>query len=196
MSLEYAILGFLNYQPYTGYDLKKIFDTSIRHFWPADQSQIYRTLARLTENGWAEMEKVPQEDRPDRKVYHITDAGRSELLRWIIAPPPMGEPRSAPLIQVFFAGQLSDEEILQKFNGFAAMMRFMLSQYEQVPGMIAPFQEEIPSPREHFFWLLTLENGIANMRANLAWAESVIERIQNGEVPSFKTDPGGLPCGL
>ncbi len=49
MSLEYAILGFLNYHPYTGYDLKKIFDTSIRHFWPADQSQIYRTLARLTE---------------------------------------------------------------------------------------------------------------------------------------------------
>ena len=39
MSLEYAILGFLNYHPYTGYDLKKIFDTSIRHFWPADQSQ-------------------------------------------------------------------------------------------------------------------------------------------------------------
>jgi hypothetical protein len=44
MSLEFAILGFLNYQPYSGYDLKKIFDTSVRHFWPADQSQIYRTL--------------------------------------------------------------------------------------------------------------------------------------------------------
>jgi len=58
MSLEFAILGFLNYQPYTGYDLKKIFDTSIRHFWPADQSQIYRTLARLTEQGLAEMEKI------------------------------------------------------------------------------------------------------------------------------------------
>ncbi len=76
MSLDHAILGFLNYHPYTGYDLKKIFDTSIRHFWPADQSQIYRTLARLEENGWAVMERIPQEDRPDRKVYHITEAGR------------------------------------------------------------------------------------------------------------------------
>ena len=53
MSLEYAILGFLNYQPFSGYDLKKLFDTSVRHFWPADQSQIYRTLARLTEQGLA-----------------------------------------------------------------------------------------------------------------------------------------------
>jgi len=183
MSLDYAILGFLNYHPYTGYELKKIFDTSIRHFWPADQSQIYRTLTRLTENGWAEMEKVPQDDRPDRKVYHITEAGRAGFLRWVAGPPPMGEPRSAPLIQVFFAGQLSDEEILAKFEGFAAIMRAILNQYDQITGQLGPFQAEIPSPREHFFWMLTRENGIANMRANLAWAESVIERIKNGEVP-------------
>jgi DNA-binding PadR family transcriptional regulator len=183
MSLDYALLGFLNYQPYSGYDLKKIFDTSVRHFWPADQSQIYRTLARLTEQGLVEMEKVPQQDRPDRKVYHITEAGRAELLKFLAGPPPMGEPRSAPLIQVFFAGQLSDEEVLAKFEGLAAIMRAILNQYDQVPGMLGPFQEEITSPREHFFWLLTLENGIRNMRANLEWAESVIERVINKEIP-------------
>ncbi len=183
MSLEYAILGFLNYHPYSGYDLKKIFDTSIRHFWPADQSQIYRTLARLTEQGFAEVEKVPQDGRPDRKVYHITDPGRVELLNWLSGPPPMDEPRSAPLIQIFFAGQLSDEEVLEKFEGFSALMRLILSGYEAVPGQLGPYQAEITSPREHFFWLLTLENGISNMRANLAWAESVIERIKAGKVP-------------
>lgn len=183
MSLEYAILGFLNYHPYTGYDLKKIFDTSIRHFWPADQSQIYRTLARLMERGFAEMEKVAQEDRPDRKVYHITEAGRAELLKWLAGPPPLGEPRSAPLIQVFFAGQLSDEEVLAKFEGFAAIMRAILAQYDQVPAQIGPYQQEITSPREHFFWMLTLDNGIRSMRANLEWAESVIEQITNSQVP-------------
>lgn len=78
MSLDHAILGFLNYHPYTGYDLKKIFDFSVQHFWSADQSQIYRTLNRLTDAGYVEMEKVAQEDRPDRKVYHITGAGRAD----------------------------------------------------------------------------------------------------------------------
>ncbi len=183
MSLEFAILGFLNYHPYTGYELKKIFDTSIRHFWPADQSQIYRTLARLTERGLVDMEKVPQEDRPDRKVYHITEAGRAELQKWIAGPPPMDEPRSAPLIQVFFAGQLSDEEVLAKFEGFAAIMRALLAQYDQVPDKIGPYQQEITSPREHFFWLLTLDNGIRSMRANLEWTESVIAQIKAGKVP-------------
>jgi PadR family transcriptional regulator AphA len=184
MSLEYAILGFLNYHPYSGYDLKKIFDSSVRHFWPADQSQIYRTLSRLTDQNFAEMEKIAQDDRPDRKVYHITDSGRAELLKWLAEPPPMGEPRSAPLIQVFFAGQLSDEELLAKFEGFASIMRTVLAQYDQVPAQLGPYQQEITSPREHFFWMLTLENGIHNMRANLEWAESIIERIKNGQVPA------------
>lgn len=183
MSLDHAILGFLNYHPYTGYDLKKIFDTSVQHFWPADQSQIYRTLNRLTKQGFAKMEKVPQEDRPDRKVYHITEAGRAELMTWLAGPPPLDAPRSAPLVQVFFSGQLSNEEVLAKFEGFAAIMRAILAQYDQVPNQLGPFQDEITSAREHFFWLLTLENGIANMRANLVWAESIIERIKKGEVP-------------
>jgi DNA-binding PadR family transcriptional regulator len=184
MSLEHAILGFLSYHPYTGYDLKKIFDTSISHFWPADQAQIYRTLNTLAERGLAEMEVIPQTDRPNRKEYRITAAGRVELLNWLSGPPPMGEPRSAPLIQVFFAGQLSDAEILAKFEGYAAIMRGFLERYDAVPAQIAPFQQEIASPREHFFWLLTLENGIRNMRANLEWADSVIERIKTGQIPS------------
>jgi len=183
MSLEYAILGFLNYHPYTGYDLKKIFDTSVRHFWQADQSQIYRTLSRLTEHGYVEMEKVPQEDRPDRKVYHITRVGRAELIKWLSSSPPLDGPRSGPLVQVFFAGQLSDQEVLEKFEGFAAIMRMVLAQYDQIPARVGPYQQEINSPREYFFWMLTLENGIRNMRSNLEWAESVIERIQNGQVP-------------
>ena len=76
MSLEYAILGFLRSRPMTGYELKKIIDGSVSHFWPADQSQIYRTLGKLAERGWAEMEVVPGTDRPDRR--HLPRQQQSE----------------------------------------------------------------------------------------------------------------------
>ena len=88
------------------------------------------------------MEKVPQEDRPDRKVYHITEAGRKELLAWLSGPAPMDSPRSAPLIQVFFSGQLSNEEVLTKFEGYAAIMRAILAQYDQVPAQVGPFEQQ------------------------------------------------------
>ena len=116
MSLKHAILGFLNYTPKTGYELKNVFDTSVQHFWPADQSQIYRTLTQLEKDGWVEKEIVVQENRPNRKVYSITDMGQQELYRWLVTPITQHDHRNAALIQVFFAGQLSNEEILEIFE--------------------------------------------------------------------------------
>ncbi|HOU15813.1 MAG TPA: PadR family transcriptional regulator [Anaerolineae bacterium] len=183
MSLEYAILGFLNYKPLSGYDLKKIFDTSVQHFWPADQSQIYRTLTHLAEQGWAEMEIVEQSERPDRKVYHITAAGREALRQWLLTPLRPHIPRNADLIQVFFAGQLSNEEILAMFERAAARLRVVLKVYEQIPQQVEEYHDYMDSPREFFCWMLTLEAGFKSAQANLAWLEDVIRRIKNGEMP-------------
>jgi PadR family transcriptional regulator, regulatory protein AphA len=185
MSLEHAILGFLNYKPFSGYDLKKMFDNSVRHFWPADQSQIYRTLGRLAEKGWTDVELVEQADRPDRKVYHLTEDGKSELHCWLTGPISMEEHRSPPLVQIFFAGQLSDEEILVKFRLGADMLRAQLGQYEHVPAYIEEYSRMVQSPRETFCWMLTLESGLAMARSQLEWMESVVQRIENGQIPQM-----------
>ena len=181
MSLEHAILGFLCYGPQTGYDLKKAFDISVRHFWPADQSQIYRTLARLAERGLVEVEIVPQTNRPNRKVYHITKAGREVLHRWLTTPLPLDEPRVHWLIQVFFAGQLSDEEVLALFERKAEEVRAVLDRYAKIPQESSVYVEAVGSPREVFFWMLTLECGVVTHRALLQWLEEVIERLKRGE---------------
>jgi len=183
MSLEHAILGFLNYRPFSGYDLKKIFDTSVSHFWPADQSQIYRTLSRLAEKGLAEMEVVEQEDRPDRKEYSITPAGQEELRQWLVTPLPFGDHRNAPMIQVFFAGQLSNDEIVQMYRRVADFMRMGLEQYDQIPQEMEAYAEYVQSPREFFFWMQTLEIGKMVVRTNLEWIENVIQQIESGEIP-------------
>ncbi len=184
MSLDHAILGFLNYLPLSGYDLKKMFDTSVQHFWPADQSQIYRTLGHLTGQGFVEMEVFHQEDRPDRKVYHITPSGREHLEVWLKSMPSLEPNRSAALIQVFFCGQLSNEEILAKFEAVAVIMRTVLDRYQQIPSQLEEYSHMVNSKRETYFWLLTLDLGLRTMHANLEWAENVIEQIKNGQVPA------------
>jgi DNA-binding PadR family transcriptional regulator len=183
MSLEYAILGFLSYKPFSGYDLKKALDNSVRHFWYADQSQIYRTLARLGEQGWAKVEVVEQTEHPNRKVYSITPAGREELRRWLAGPFPVEAAHSAPLIQIFFAGQLSDEEILEKFKQAAGIFRATLDRYNQAPAHLDDYVEIVDSRRESYFWMLTLELGMKTTQAQLEWAESVIRTIENKELP-------------
>jgi DNA-binding PadR family transcriptional regulator len=190
MSLDHAILGFLNYGPLTGYELKKIFDNSVQHFWPADQSQIYRTLGRLVTSQMAEVERVRQESRPDRKVYTITDAGRQEFRRWMTTTLPPQDNRSAELIQVFFAARLSDEQVLDLFRPHAEGLRRLLDVYARVPQVvnqnILPEQaaEFCPTARDQFFWMLTLECGVTMARAELEWIESVIQRIENHQIPA------------
>ena len=177
MSLDHAILGFLQYGPLSGYDLKQRFDLSVQHFWPADQSQIYRILAKLDEQGYIRATVVEQENRPDRKVYTITQAGREELHRWLMSPLEMDQGRSAALVQVFFSGQLSDEEILGILRRAAEQCRARLGHLRQVPAQAHRCTEEVKDPREAWCWFLTLECGIRMTEARLAWMEDVIARI-------------------
>lgn len=120
----------------------------------------------------------------NRKVYHITTAGQKELRDWLTTPLPPMESRVPTLIQVFFAGQLDDEEILEMFRQEVARLRALLGRYAQVPQGAQVYVEKYGTPREAFFWMLTLECGVKSAEAQLAWTESVIERIQNKQHPS------------
>jgi DNA-binding PadR family transcriptional regulator len=183
MSLKHAILGFLNYKPQTGYELKEVFDDSVQHFWSADQSQIYRTLTELMEENWVTMEVVLQDNRPNRKVYTITKEGREELHQWLQQPPPLHTPRSAGLVQIFFAGQLRDDEILQKFEMVAEYCRQTLKVYESISKETIVEYETQVGPREAFCWNLTVDFGLRAVQAQLEWAENAIKQIKRGKLP-------------
>ena len=178
MSLKHAILGFLSYLPLSGYDLKKAFDNSIQHFWPANQSQIYRTLAELEEGGFVTKEVIEREERLDVKIYHGTEAGRAELHQWLSHPLPERDDREPFLIQVYFSGQLNDVEALHIFRQKLREIEEQLSVYETVYEMIRNTPQRIEDPRAIFFSILTLEAGYMNNKSIAAWLRSAIERIE------------------
>ncbi|CUS06208.1 conserved protein of unknown function [Candidatus Promineifilum breve] len=179
MSLKHAILGFLAIQPMSGYDLKKAFDGSVRHFWPADQSQIYRTLAALAAAGLATVEDTDHADPLSRKVYHLSDDGRAALHRWLTDPPPPADDRDPFLIQVFFAGQLSDTEAAAVLERRRAEVAEQLAVFEMMYRAYATAPTD--RPRALFFSLLTLEQVIAQGRPYLAWLERAVARVRAGD---------------
>ena len=175
MSLKHAILGFLSIAPLTGYELKKSFDHSVQHFWSADQSQIYRTLEQIVEAGWAEVELVEQQARPNRKVYHITEAGRTELQRWLTAPLAHREEHDPFLVQLFFASTLADAEVEALLEREIAEAHAQLAVYEQI-------RQQYPvTVRAQAFALLTLDYGIQATQAHLIWIETALAQVRSGE---------------
>lgn len=180
MSLKHAILGFLSVKPLSGYDLKKAFDNSVRHFWPANQSQIYRTLAELEEQGYIEKEVIPREERLDMKVYSISEAGSEELHRWLSTPLKDQDYREPFLIQIYFAGMLSEEEIIRLLRHEIHSIEERLAIYEPVYNMNRERIKTLADPRALFLSVLTLEYGIISNQAALEWLKSVAERVSAG----------------
>lgn len=177
MSLEYAILGLLNYEPMTGYEIKKMVDISISHFWPAVQSQIYKTLFRMETDGLVTVETVPQEPRPPRKVYSITPKGRDDLFQWLETPLPPGEIRIAWLIQIFFAGHLENEKILALLHHLLAVQQHRLQAFTTIPEENRETMQE-DAAREKFFWMLTVDYGVAQSIAQIDWLQKVIRAVE------------------
>ncbi len=70
---------------------------------------------------------MEQTDHPSRKVYYITPPGKKELHRWLTTAVPFKADREPQLIQVFFAGGLSDDEILDIFERMAQRLRSVLT---------------------------------------------------------------------
>ena len=86
VALEHALLVSLSERSGSGYQLTRRFDRSIGHWWRASHQQIYKTLARMTENGLVTYVEQAQDGKPDKKVYSITDTGRKTLSEWIRTP--------------------------------------------------------------------------------------------------------------
>lgn len=185
MSLKHALLGFLNYGPMTGYEIKKFFDTSVAHFWNAELSQIYPSLKQMEAEGLVEMRVEVQADRPNRKVYTITDDGRRELLDWLARPAGRDQVREPLMIKLFFGAALSRDEIIQVLRHRIAELREANAMYERGCAIIEDLAKSIGLGREAFFWRLTLEAGVAQNRAQIEWAEDTIGRLNAMDDSAF-----------
>src|SRR5205807_9741462 len=85
----------------TSYDLKSVVGRSIGYFWSFPHSQLYAEPDRLVGMGLLAEDRESTGRR--RRIYSITDAGRTELESWLRDPdtePP--EFRIMGTLKLFF----------------------------------------------------------------------------------------------
>jgi PadR family transcriptional regulator, regulatory protein AphA len=193
MPLAHAILGFLEYSPMSGYDLKKLIDTSIGHFWSATQSHIYKALDTLETEGYVEARVIQQEGKPNRKEFHLTDAGRQEQRRWLATPLPLSPVREGWLIQIFFSHAISNEEIAAivetRMHAVQSVLKVLRGETQ---AEIDANAAQVGLERATRLWQITLDYGTAYYEAELTWLEKTLEQVRNLPplVPPRQTDQG------
>jgi DNA-binding PadR family transcriptional regulator len=111
--IHHAVLGLLADGPSYGYELKASFEDAIGPQWgELNIGHVYQVLDRLVRDGLVTRREVSQRDRPDKVVYRLTRAGRSELDQWL------GEPvvrqrgyRDDFFLKLFVASRLGPDRV-------------------------------------------------------------------------------------
>lgn len=175
MSLRHALLGFLSVTPMSGYDLRRAMDESVAHFWPVDQSQIYRTLAQLEKDGLVEVLEIRQDGRPDRREHSLTADGLASLDTWLAEPADHTPAREPFLLRLFFVARLGPErtrEVLQERATEAREFLAVLESTRRAAEAMDP-----PADLGTRLRLATLDNGAAHARAELEWVEVLMATL-------------------
>ena len=188
-TLGYALLGLLARRPLWGYDLARRMKEPIGYFWHANHSQIYPELAALETHGLVTHEIVQQRDRPDKKLYSITEAGREVLRRWVTEPASSSPPREELLVKAFSVWLADRDTAIALYRAHENEHLRQLAVYEAQRAEIevrhGTDAQRVDSPA--FASYATLQRGIQYERGYVewcAWMAETLERAQPSETHS------------
>ena len=103
-----SILGFLQLNPMTGFELMSAIENVIGDFWHVTKSQIYRELKLLAEHGLVDtLATGAREKQP----YEITAEGREAFREWIRQRPTPPIMRMPIVLEVFFGGEVPFDDL-------------------------------------------------------------------------------------
>jgi DNA-binding PadR family transcriptional regulator len=173
MALEHALLVSLSERSASGLELTRRFDNSIGHFWTATHQQIYRVLGRMERDGWVRSEVVPQQGRPDKKVYDVTDPGRLELERWLAAPTANDPIRSELMVKFRGASYGNRAVLLDQARAQLDEHTKRLSLYEFMEGRDYPNPSALTGQDLDIY--LVLRGGVRMEQFWIDWLTEYLE---------------------
>ncbi|HWE62283.1 MAG TPA: PadR family transcriptional regulator [Chloroflexota bacterium] len=168
---RHVLLGLLLDGPRHGYDLARSFapGTVLGSVVHLGSSHLYALLSRLERDGLVRGEVEDQRARPPRHVYHITEAGRAEVVRWVAEP--VARPRDVLLdfpLKLYLARHLNPQDAAD----LVARQRALFEPY--LDGLMREQEvgDHVSSPPEdHAFIELLRQGRIARTEATLAWLD-------------------------
>ena len=176
MSLRYGILGLLNYGPQTGYEINAFFQNTLSFFWKAQTSQIYRELNKLEQEGLAKSERIVQYDKPNKKVYYISELGKEAFEEWLADEDiNSANVRNTFLMRMFFSGFQDKEKTIRILENY---IKEMERELKKMDGVEESIQESSVEDSHKNRWEMTADFGYMYGEMCIAWAKREIQRIK------------------
>jgi len=187
-TLGYAILGLLSREDLSGYDLTQRMKGPVGYFWSARHSQIYPELARLEDGGYVTHRVIEQRERPDKKVYEITDGGLEVLKSWVTQPPMPRPTRDELTLKTYSVWLADPEEATGLYRDEELRHEEQLAHYEGIRGwMEREWGEDLTrTDSPEFASYATLMRGISYEREYAEWCRWMADSIEGRKLRENK----------
>jgi PadR family transcriptional regulator AphA len=184
VSLRYFILGLLSQRPMSGYDIWQFIEGMSWLIGSPSWGGLYPALQALLRDGLALMEVIPGKGRPPRKIYTITDAGRTVLQEWMRKPSAPSSLK-AFIMRLILASHGSLSELI----GQLGQRRSEVASHQSALQRAGVQDEQTGDLGRR----LALDYGLAVACAELAWLDATLQRlVQTAGMP----EPGHADFAL
>jgi len=146
---------------------------------------LYSVIDSMRRVGWVEVQGTDRQgNRPERTVYAITDAGRSELTRWLrelLSTPAKEYPLfSAGLT---FITALPPDEVMAQL---ALRVHRLETEVQQARAALqAAVEGTAESPAVPRVFLIEDEYQLTLKESELAWVRGLLQEMNTGSLPGM-----------
>ncbi len=175
---RFTILGLLSINKMSGYDIKKAVNEFLPYIWNESYGQIYKELKILLAEDFVIKERVPQENKPDKNVYTITEKGM-EILRSYLENSKSNKIliRNELMLKFLFGFNLSFEQNIKKLADMKNKNDVILTKfYAQKKGC-----SNKKLAKKLFYPRLLAELVVEILKTQNLWAEKAMETLRSYE---------------
>jgi DNA-binding PadR family transcriptional regulator len=172
----YIILGLLQHEDLSGYDMKKRIDNMISHFWDVGYGQIYPTLKSLEDEGKIVKKEIENNKGPERTIYSITTLGRNALIEWLKISKVKETVKYEILLKLYFGSMLSVEENIDRIDEFHSNQIKNVEMIKLFKKNLEPILKE---DEDHLYYYLTVLFGEKIYNAYIEWSKEAMDLLNN-----------------
>jgi len=188
MALAHALMTLLVDCPHSGYDLMKKFEGTVGYFWKATHQQIYKELAKMEKDGWLSSEIIPQEGRPDKRMYQVTAIGKQQLIDWVLQPTDIMPVREELLVKTSVSYLVPPTAMIEEIKRHREMHLARLEVYRSLDQEIRE-QAAKTLAVEWQCRYLALRRGIRYEKEYVEWCDeaiAVLSTMASGQFPTLE----------
>ena len=180
--MEYLILGLLILSPMTGYELQQFIRKNLALICSASAGSVQTALLKLESEGKITACET-MSGKPRRKIFSITETGRSAFAAWIAQPMRSDKNKHRELSRLFFAGLAKPEERLEAIREYIRQLEEMREILCTIRDRFSCIQaRELPPgtdwPQVLRFQGYTIEYGIAAAEFEIGWYTRLLGELE------------------